>query len=344
MNSTISPLFDLAISRYRLPFVTRVPLNIYLMEPIIRSAFGFVLKERFCVFSNFRNISCDSCSHIDHCVYTTIFSPRASIAKKQQRTKRLVHPPRFFTLSVTSHKWNLEAGDKGFVDLTLLGDKAFEYKSPILESITHAISTMDSFKLKNRISDEKAHYRPLIPENWECCTPANCEQISSLLIKSDTLTEGLEIVYTLDRWITALLFSTLEKLSRDISTLQLTLVTPLQSKHQKKGNFFPDLLRSIISRLRDLKRAYHEDNDMDDSLTSDFFKAAKKVSVSSNLNKKIESVYSFRQQEQIYLSGLKGTVLLKGDLKPFLSFLSAATLIGVGSKTTYGLGRIEIFR
>ena len=123
--------------------------------------------------------------------------------------------------------------------------------------------------------------------------------------------------------------------------LELNFRTPFQLDRIVGKLTFTAFLQSVISRLRDLKRIYHPGNDMG-SFSKKFYTLSDTITTFSNLEHKQFAFYSHHRQKKIPLGGLKGNLIFKGDIAPFLSVLAIGFLIGVGKKTVYGLGRFDL--
>jgi hypothetical protein len=52
--------------------------------------------------------------------------------------------------------------------------------------------------------------------------------------------------------------------------------------------------------------------------------------------------YSHRQQREMTLGGLVGSLVLRGDLEPFRALLRTAEVVHVGKGAVFGLGRVEL--
>lgn len=117
--------------------------------------------------------------------------------------------------------------------------------------------------------------------------------------------------------------------------------TPVQLRRAAPDGHpaFIALIKTIIARLRDLKRHYGDkDTDMGDFPRS-FWDRAKKIRVLPDLKPVSFNGYSFHQKTRIFLGGVEGRLVFQGDIGPFLPILGAGYHIGMGQKIVYGLGR-----
>ncbi|MCP4118914.1 MAG: CRISPR system precrRNA processing endoribonuclease RAMP protein Cas6, partial [Desulfobacteraceae bacterium] len=108
------------------------------------------------------------------------------------------------------------------------------------------------------------------------------------------------------------------------------------------GITFPDLLKGIMARLRDLKGIYHPDCDMA-NLPPEFFKLAGQVKNTGRLERCRRRRPYPAQDKVMDLGGWTGSLTFTEPVSPFLPLLQAGSLIGVGRKLTYGLGRFSLF-
>ena len=52
--------------------------------------------------------------------------------------------------------------------------------------------------------------------------------------------------------------------------------------------------------------------------------------------------YSARQKSLMKLGGLRGDITFRGDLGPFIPYLSIGEMVNAGQGTSFGLGRYKI--
>ncbi|MCK5541224.1 MAG: CRISPR system precrRNA processing endoribonuclease RAMP protein Cas6 [Desulfobacterales bacterium] len=337
------PLLELEIAKYRLSFSTKIPVNIKSLTPVIRSRLGYILKGRFCPFQDYQTVSCKNCSKASDCLYIKLFSPTLDSITAQFKGNGRSHstPPRPYSLDIILKNFNSEmiVEDTGQVELTLIGRKAIQYQRPMLESIFHAMASIHTSHFLRNVDTDITN--PFIPFFWEKVIPFNNDEIQQIIVKGEDYIAVNTSGHTLEEWVNALPLPESKYGSKFFSLLDIKLRTPFQLERIQEKITFTTFLQSILSRLRDLKRIYHPDNDMGD-FPKTFYEKSDLVSTFSNLEIVNYSWYSHAQKKNIHIGGLIGDLIFKGDIEPFLSLLAAGSLIGIGKKTVYGLGRFEI--
>ncbi len=306
----ISPLLDLKIAVFRLPFATDRMLAPLDMVPAFRSRLGQILKQRFCPYPGFGTTPCEGCNRLTTCCYPLLFAPTCQVIEPDLSGPGHCHvdPPRPYTLSLSQPDGERAAA----LVLTLIGDMAIDFRRPMLESLLLAAQA------------------PLV---WQALRPSSPAIDGDAILKVDP---GA----TLGDWIRALPDPGLARSGAGANLLELVFTSPVQDKRLERTVGLSPLLKSIVSRLRDLKRIYHPDNDMG-RFSESFFKAAEGVTVFSSLEFEKATWFSTHRDRAISLGGLKGRLMLKGDLAPYIPILAAGYFLGIGSKTVYGLGRFS---
>lgn len=111
-------------------------------------------------------------------------------------------------------------------------------------------------------------------------------------------------------------------------------------KNLKKTPEFIDLVKAMIRRLRDLKRAYGKDVDMGRP-SPNFYRLADSVKcVENKLEWMQHKRYSHKQEREIMLDGFMGEMTFSGHLPPVLPLLLAGEIVHIGKGTTCGNGKI----
>ena len=52
--------------------------------------------------------------------------------------------------------------------------------------------------------------------------------------------------------------------------------------------------------------------------------------------------YSFRQDQEMYLGGMAGSITYSGALGEYIPLIELCSKLHIGKQTTFGLGRFEI--
>ena len=341
----IRPLLQLGIARYRLSFATAGTVKTSTLAPLLRSRLGYILKGRFCLFQTYQAAACDTCDLAPACFYPMLFAPtrRQIDPEAVGQGRQQATPPRPFALDVRVADKNhrLTPDDTGRIELTLFGTRAVQCQRPMLESLTHAVSSIRNSRLEMAATNSYAGEYPLTPLFWETLVPECRQGQWTLALKDEMYIAKNPFETSLESWITAMPRPGLNTDSRGTGMLELCLRTPFQLERAKDKLNFTRFLQSIIARLRDLKRNYHPDNAMG-SFSKQFYTRADRVSTFSDLQTTNHTWHSFRQDKPMNIGGLQGRLIFKGDIEPFLPVIAAGFLIGVGRKAAYGLGRFSM--
>lgn len=339
------PLLELKIAKYRLSFSSSVMIKAHVLSALLRSRLGYILKGRFCPFQDYRVTPCDTCTISSHCFYPALFAPKHENIEKDNLGggRPQATPPRPFSLDVPvlGKDKTLMPGEKGEVELTLFGSRAISFQRPMLESVIHALGSIHKSRLEIVSGRTDADEHPLKPLSWQGLVPEFKHGEWGFVRKDEAWIVKENMENTLKDWIRAMPQLRLDEDSNGVSLLNLDLRTPFQLERVGKKLTFICFLQSIVSRLRDLKRNYHVDNGMGD-FPECFHGAAGRIRTFSDIEKVRHRWYSYRQKRDMDLGGLTGSLIFKGDIKPFMPLIAAGFFIGVGKKVAYGLGRFDM--
>ena len=345
-QADITPLLELKIARFQLQYQSDVPVDIFDLPALVRSRLGNLLKKRFCPFTPYQDHVCLNCKMACKCLYAILFSPTAACMEEENIKKASCHftPPRPFTIHLPN--WHphgtIHPGETAVIELTLLGERAIEFRQVMLEELAHAVSTITLPSFNNhrfRTSGSKRHltslgYRQLMP--WK--TAENTGMMTKQAPHFDLEKETGAFLY---QWLDFLPESIYLPKAVSPSRITLDLVTPLQSGRMKSGITFKRFVTAIIGRLRDLKRIYHPDDDMG-SFSPHFYELMAQVKNIEVPRQVYPSHYSRSRKKKIHLKGFHGRLTFEGPVMPFIPLLAAGSLVAVGNKLTYGLGKYVI--
>jgi len=317
-----APLLTLETALFRLPLRAGRALAPMDVVPAFRSRLGAVLKSRFCLFPAYKSRSCNGCERAKVCYYTMMFAPEGD-------GKTSLPRPYGLSLSPGPGQQTIPAGAKTCLILTLFGPEAIRFYRPMLESLFHG-----ALSLEKELSITPSPWQVLVPKEETCGSGGVTIRGEKILSKSCGA--------PLSQWIRALPEPGIIPENPGRELLELRFFTPFQLKRMPRDFGFTPFVRSIIARLRDLKRAWSGgDTDMG-TFSAPFFSAADHITAFSGLSPQKGSWYSRYRDRAIDLGGPSGRIMLKGELSPFLPLMGAGFFTGVGSKTVYGLGRFDL--
>ncbi|MFK5953730.1 MAG: CRISPR system precrRNA processing endoribonuclease RAMP protein Cas6 [Desulfobacterium sp.] len=345
-QADITPLLKLKIARFQLQYQPDAPVEIFDLPALVRSRLGNLLKKRFCPFTPYQDHVCLNCKMACNCLYAILFSPTAACMEEDNLKKASCHftPPRPFTIHMPN--WHphgtIHPGETAAIELTLLGERAIEFRQVMLEGLAHAVSTINLPSLNNHLSRTSDSKRSLTSSGYFPLMPGKTTENAGMMTKQtphfDLQQETGAFLY---QWLDFLPESI--RLSKDVSPSRITLdlVTPLQSGRMKSGITFKGFITGIIGRLRDLKRIYHPDDDMG-SFSPHFYELMAQVKTIEVPRQVYPNHYSRSKKKEIHLKGFHGRLTFEGPVMPFIPLLAAGSLVGVGNKLTYGLGKYVI--
>lgn len=328
-NMMLAPLFRLNVAKFRTGFVAEKQWRIFGAEAKLRGRIGFELKRKCCPFPGFRRKSCDSCTVAENCLYCMLFSPLPGlpVTLPDGRSRQSPSPVRPFVIALDSpeDKAVLYPGDTGTAELTLFGP-AIEHCALFLEA---AVSAIASF--------------PLRSEEIGIVTPSSLTSGHSGTIGAS----DHPLAWPLSEWVSLPEPGTdPEDGHGNTHGLKLWFVTPVRLVKSERLVYadvsFALIMKAVLRRLRDLRRAFFADKDM--GITGrTFYKAAEAVGTSENsLYWNRRKRHSFRQKQDVFLNGFRGKISFTGHLSPFVPLIRAGEIVHIGKGTSAGNGRIMV--
>lgn len=318
----LEPLFNLPAARFRIGFEAKKPWRISEGVAAFRGKLGYELKRSLCSFQEFRGSDCRECAIQPNCGYVALFDPVAGEAEVspdgQLKTAHATARPFVFALNGVGEKETIEPGDGGALDLTLFGN-AVELRGPFVESAASALSRF-----------------PVKLDRIYLMTPGLCEDQA--------------VSWALTDWIESRKADLVERFGgvnqNGDAVLTLRFLTPTRmTKENRVGAeslTFDILAKSLLRRIRDLKRAFGSDTNMG-RVEKAFYRTAEAVSINENhLYWEKQSRPSRRQHRDVFLDGIKGRISFHGQIQPFLSLLIAGEIAHIGKSVTNGCGRMTI--
>ena len=315
-DDPIKTLYQIPLSIFEIQFLATMNLQTEGMEPAFRGRLGLKLKQSWCLFDDFRHASCPDCHLMAHCHYVNLFTPdiRDSEISNQKR-KQL--RPFVFKIEGINGSERILRGESGSIEFCMFGPGI--HLMPFFAK--SACEAVETFPMKVTAISSVA---PKFPE-FHGITASGSENPESWNL-SDFLEPNL----------------------KSGNFLSAHFVTPVHvlsngKALNKEEISFKHLILSVVYRLRDLKRCYGNDTDMG-KIPADFSEITGKVKIVENrLHWSRKKRFSRRQDQDIWLSGLKGDICFQGPFHHFFRMLKAAEIVRVGKGASEGNGRV-IFR
>ncbi len=304
-----APLFQLPAACFVIGFTAEKSWHMAGREARYRGKLGARLKHSCCPFLNDRERPCTGCSLFAHCPYPPLFRPviRSPRNGEGKEAGAEISAPPPFVFSFCCDDGEMIPGQRGTIVIHLFG-KAVPHAAVFMEAAAFALSAWPL-----RIDHIDQRFPKDFPDSGE--TPLLAHWIDPV---SERLRERMVL-----RFVTPV---RLTKESRVVNT----------------DIDFPLILRTIIRRLRDLKRAHAMDGGLG-SVDHGFYAEAESVETLENRLVWVRRKrFSYRQKQSVYLDGFEGKVAFAGPLHSYYSLLRAGELIHIGKGTSNGNGRFEI--
>ena len=321
----LSPLFDIETRRCAVEFSAGSRGVSSHAELLFRGAFGKALRENVCVFERGNQNDCVQCPVAPRCLYVGLFAPQACEAKTRGGAGALVKAKaiRPFVFSFRSETGNgyPRPGNFGGLELTLFG--------PALDNAPEMVQSA-ALGLRNKFGATIHRAGFLAPFQGK-------EAEDDLSGKSRPLRE----------WIGNEDKGGQRETDSENGAMAVEFLTPVRmtarGKPVRPQDFtFEKMVKAIVNRLRDLKRASGSDNRMG-SLPDAFFERARAVEIVRNsLAWATRKRVSIRQDEEVFSSGLVGDVFFSRPVGHFRKLLLAGQMVHFGKGTTAGNGRIAV--
>jgi hypothetical protein len=300
----------------------------------LRGAFGYSLKEAVCVM-NHRD--CGRCLVATQCVYPYVFEtpapPNGSILHNQRNAPHpfIIDPPIYPRRNRADRELLLAAGEELEFGLILMG-RAIDY----LPYLVYAVQEMAQrglgkgrakFALSSVSALESTGIRHPIYDDVTQRLDESADLVSDLSQLIDDRLDQLQASWNDDQ-------------------LKIRFITPLRIKIrgdlQPQANF-ELLVRSLLRRISMLMSVHgHQPLELD---FNGLLELARAVAVrSSSLRWWDWGRYSARQETVMKLGGIVGEAEFAGDrLQEFLPLMVAGEHLRIGSATSFGLGKYELF-
>ena len=277
-DDSIKTLYQSSLAIFEVRFLATMNLQIEGMEPAFRGRLGLKLKQSWCLYDDFRHASCPDCHLLDHCHYVNLFTPDIRDSESANQRRKQIRPF-VFKIEASNGSEKLLKGESGSIEFCLFGPGI--HLTPFFAK--SACEAIETFPMKvTAISS----ITPKFPEFHG---------------RSDS-GSGSSGSWKLDDF--------LEPSISSGNFLSAHFATPVHilsnGKALNKENIsFKHLMLSIIYRLRDLKRCYGNDTDMG-KIPGDFSEVAGEVKIVLNrLYWSRRKRFSRRQEQDIWLNGLK---------------------------------------
>ena len=279
--------------------------------------FGSALRRVVCAL---RREQCVDCLLKERCLYAVVFeTPVAPARKGYARTSAPPHP---FVIEPPLSSQTLFPQGASFDFCFLLFGEA----NKNLPYFIYAIEQMGKMGMGRRVGGERGRF-----------VLERVEQAGQLVYSNQ------DQKLRLDRPFDALSLREPESYFERPSQVKLTLVTPLRLKFQNQLKAelpFHVLVRAMLRRVSSLMNFYGEGEPLLDY--RGLVRQAEAVpTVHSDLKWFDWRRYSGRQEEEMLMGGITGSVVYQGAIGPYLPLLEFSREVHLGKQTSFGLGKIQ---
>ena len=281
------------------------------MGPVLRGGFGGVLRELSCRVSG---IECTACPLVMTCAYGYLFE--TPVRPRIDSPVRYTHAPHPF-ITKTPMLDEVRRNQLVPVDLILVG-KATEY--------------LPYFLIAMKELGRRGLGKERIPYSL---VETSCLKTGLLVDEHTGLGGELAFALNLPESGTAGIDSA--------GKTKIILCSPMRIKaagEPMRRFSFHRFVLSIVSRVEDLAW-YHCGKDLRGSMRH-LLEESHSINVAMDETQYVDAWRgSSRQKRFIPVGGLVGQATLDGNLAPFSGLFQAAQLVGVGNKTSFGLGAVR---
>lgn len=281
-----------------------------------RGLFGHALRKVVCVL---KTGDCAACMLNGKCLYAQVFETPAG--RLGEGKLRLAAPPHPYVIEPPPDTQTRYSMGDAF-DFTLLLFGRFNESLPYF---IFAFEQMGQMGAGQRINGHRPRFV------LEKVTANGAEIYSGLTrkIQGDHVTENMVLTATH---------------SNPVQRLEINLLTPLRLKYLNELETalpFHVLIRAALRRVSSLIAAYG-----DGEPTLDYrglVRRAQEIAIEeSHLHWFDWRRWSNRQDQEMLMGGLIGTIAYSGDLTEFIPLLLLCETLHLGKQTAFGLGKIKI--
>ena len=299
-------------------FTTKANLPEY-KGSTLRGGLGHALKHVVCTFHN--HMTCEQCLLASQCAYVTIFEPDLS-GKPFPDLKRISARPSPFVIEPPlTTKTHFSPEESFAFNLLLFGEV-----NDLLPYFIYAFEKMGQKGIGKNLDGHRGKFQLDEIEN----------RGKILYSPRNQFIQPPEPLESLD-------LNPVSNESRDISTITITLETPLRFKIDRRISTsltFDHLIRVSLRRVSFLMACYGKKN-----ITLDFdglIQRATSIEVTDSQLQWFDwQRYSARQHQEMNMGGLVGSVTYTGVLDDFLPFIKFCEKVHLGKQTAFGLGKIR---
>lgn len=277
-----------------------------------RGGFGHALKKAVCIV---RHGQCADCLLHARCLYARVFEPQSMTGGNESRTATLPHP--YVIEPDDDGRTRYAVGDTFSFRLLLFGEYT-EY----LPYFVYAMQILGELGVGKRAGKDQGRFELMSVESG-----------------------GKDVFDSAANKLLPTPVQDLDLCAPMASAKRVTvkLHTPLRLKfaNQLRAELpFHLLVRTMLRRISMTFETFGEGEPTLDyrGLVRD----AERIEISENDLRWFDiKRYSSRQEQEMLMGGMIGSICYRGDLTPYLPLLEMSSVLHLGKQTAFGLGQIS---
>jgi len=285
----------------------------------IRGGLGHALKSVVC---NLRHMTCEQCLLASKCTYVALFEPDLSGKPLPNLNLMSARPSPFVLEPPFTTKTHFFPGESISFNLLLFGEA-----NDLLPYLIYAFERMGQIGIGKKVNGHRGQF-----------------QLNDMVNRGKMIYSPKKQCIHAPDPLEDLVLTPISNNTREISSVKLTLETPLRFKMNRKvckSLTFDHFMRVVLRRVSFLMACYG-----DRHLTLDFdslIQSTKSIQMIDNQVKWFDwQRYSARQDCKMKMGGLVGSVTYSGKFDQFLPFITFCEKVHLGKQTSFGLGKIRM--
>ncbi|MGD9157373.1 MAG: CRISPR system precrRNA processing endoribonuclease RAMP protein Cas6 [Desulfobacteraceae bacterium] len=283
-----------------------------------RGVFGRALKKTVCAL---RLKECENCLLKSRCLYALVFETKEAVELPEDT--RVSNPPHPFVIEPPlEDRTQYEKGEPFSFNLILFGDT-----NQSLPYFIYALDQMGMAGIGRRVNGSRGNFR------LDKVTADDKQVYSGADQKINTENAFQDIQ------LPVLPSDDPEKLH-----IKVKILTPLRLKFENRLNAdlpFHILIRAVLRRISSLFSLYDGGEPALDY--KGLVSRSKEVhTVKHDLKWYDWRRYSFRQDKEMLMGGITGSVTYEGRLGEFIPLIELCRILHIGKQTAFGLGKYEM--